>query len=159
MPIILDHPIARYPQMFDAAVLVQAMGGPKPASICSIQTVDWATQVSLYAGGKYQAMSFGFSAKMDPSPQFDLLIGDKAKDARKVWDSEESRRSTSKRCRPAIRRRGAGRLRPPECRFPGGRAGHRAVQLAAHRRVCAPMFTATSPGRAAQQRLWNVGIR
>ncbi|HTC84170.1 MAG TPA: ABC transporter substrate-binding protein, partial [Rhizomicrobium sp.] len=81
-PIILTTN-RRYPEMFDSAVLVQAMAARAGINL-QIQIVDWATQVSLYSGGKYQAMSFAFSAKMDPSFNFDLLIGDKRKDARKV---------------------------------------------------------------------------
>ena len=79
----------RYPQMFDAAVLIQAMA--REAGIdMQIQTLDWATQVSLYLKGAYQAMMFGFSAKLDPSLSFDLLIGDKKRDPRKVWDAPEA---------------------------------------------------------------------
>jgi peptide/nickel transport system substrate-binding protein len=147
----------RYPQMFDAAVLVQAMAAEAGINL-QIQTVDWATQVSLYAGGKYQAMSFGFSAKMDPSLNFDLLIGDKAKDARKVWDSEESRalyKQTVQAGGPAARQGAFDRLNAAFL------ADAPAIVLFNSRRIGGVRANVHGykPWPAAQQRLWNVGIR
>ncbi|HEX3367448.1 ABC transporter substrate-binding protein [Phenylobacterium sp.] len=81
----------RYPLMFDSAVVIQAMA--KQAGInFEIETLDWATQLARYAAGDYQAMTFGYSARLDPSLTFASLIGDKAKDPRKVWDTPAARR-------------------------------------------------------------------
>ncbi len=76
----------RFPQMFDAAILIQAMA--RRAGIrFTIDTVDWANEVQRYSAGDYQGLVFSFSVRMDPAMDFDLLIGDKTKDPRKVWAS------------------------------------------------------------------------
>jgi peptide/nickel transport system substrate-binding protein len=155
-PIILTTN-RRYPQMFDAAVLVQAMAAEAGINF-QIQTVDWATQVSLYAGGKYQAMAFAFSAKMDPSFNFDLLIGDKTKDARKVWDSEESRalyKQTVEAGDRSARQAAFDRLNAAFL------ADAPAVVLFNSRRIGGVRANVHGykPWPAAQQRMWNVGIR
>jgi peptide/nickel transport system substrate-binding protein len=147
----------RYPQMFDAAVLVQAMAAEAGINL-QIQTVDWATQVSLYAGGKYQAMSFGFSAKLDPSLNFDLLIGDKNKDPRKVWDGEKARalyEETLQAPDPATRQAAFDRLNAAFW------ADTPAIVLFNSRRISGERSNifGYKPWPAAQQRLWNVGIR
>ena len=143
--------------MVDAAVLVQAMAAEAGINL-QIQTVDWATQVSLYAGGKYQAMSFGFSAKMDPSLNFDLLIGDKTKDARKVWDSEESRalyKQTVQAGDSAARQAAFDSLNAAFL------ADAPAIVLFNSRRIGGVRANVHGykPWPAAQQRLWNVGIQ
>jgi len=80
----------RYPQNFDAAVLVQAMAAKAGINL-QIETLDWATQQDLYASGKYQMMAHSFSARLDPSFNFLVLIGDKSKEPRKVWDTPYSK--------------------------------------------------------------------
>jgi peptide/nickel transport system substrate-binding protein len=147
----------RYPQLFDAAVLVQAMAAQAGINF-QIQTVDWATQVSLYASGKYQAMVFAFSAKLDPSLNFDLLIGDKTKDARKVWDSEESRalyKKTVEADDPVARQAAFDRLNAAFL------ADTPAIVLFNSRRIggVRANIVGYKPWPAAQQRLWNVGVR
>jgi peptide/nickel transport system substrate-binding protein len=81
----------RYPQNFDAAVLVQAMARPAGINL-EIETLDWASQLARYGSGNYQVLAHSFSARMDPSLLFNVLIGDKARDPRKVWSTEEARR-------------------------------------------------------------------
>src|SRR6266702_5305649 len=79
----------RNPQHFDVAVLVQAMAAEAGIDF-EIEILDWASQFDRYISGDYQAMSFAFSAKTDPTMSFGLLIGDKAKEPRKVWDSPQA---------------------------------------------------------------------
>jgi peptide/nickel transport system substrate-binding protein len=81
----------RYPQMFDAAVLVQAMARQAGINI-EIETLDWASQLARYGSGNYQMMTQGFSARLDPSLLFNVLIGDKTRDPRKTWGTEDARR-------------------------------------------------------------------
>ena len=50
-----------------------------------IETLDWAAQLDRYYSGKYQAMMFAYSARLDPSLSYESFIGDKAADPRKVW--------------------------------------------------------------------------
>lgn len=85
--LITNH---RYPDLFDAAVLVQAMAMTAGIDI-RIETLDWAGQLERYASGKYQAMMFAYSARMDPSLAYDSLIGDKGVEPRKVWDDAVAR--------------------------------------------------------------------
>jgi len=80
----------RYPQYFDVAVLVQAMALQAGINI-ELETMDWAGQLNRYTPGEYQAMAFSFSARLDPSFNFAVLIGDKTKEPRKVWDTPRSR--------------------------------------------------------------------
>ncbi|HET6971922.1 MAG TPA: ABC transporter substrate-binding protein [Phenylobacterium sp.] len=85
--LITNH---RYPAMFDGAVLVQAMAMEAGIRI-RLETLDWAAQLDRYNTGRYQAMSFTYSARMDPSLGYDALTGDKAADPRKVWDDPQAR--------------------------------------------------------------------
>src|SRR5258708_9847569 len=66
----------RYPQNFDAAVLVQAMVQPAGINM-EIETLDWAGQLQRYTPGHYQVMAFGFSARLDPSFNFAPFIAAK----------------------------------------------------------------------------------
>ncbi|CDN94951.1 ABC transporter substrate-binding protein [Agrobacterium tumefaciens] len=79
-----------YPQLFDAAVLVQAMAQEAGIKI-DIETLDWATLLDRYSKGNYSAMSFTYSARLDPSLSFDMVSGNKDKQPNKVWDNAEGR--------------------------------------------------------------------
>jgi len=79
----------RYAQTFNAGVLVQAMAAQAGINF-EIETLDWAAELARYAAGDYQALSFPYSARMDPSFILSAMIGDKAKDPRKVWDTPEA---------------------------------------------------------------------
>jgi peptide/nickel transport system substrate-binding protein len=78
------------PEMFDDAILVQAMAREAGISM-RIVTLDWASQLARYQRGDYQAMLFGFSARLDPSLIYGTMIGSKAVDPRKIWDTAEAR--------------------------------------------------------------------
>ncbi|WP_117193156.1 ABC transporter substrate-binding protein [Rhizobium terrae] len=77
-----------YPSLFDAAVLVQAMAQEADINI-EIETLDWATLLDRYTAGNYSAMSFTYSARLDPSLSFDMVSGNKDKSPNKVWDNPE----------------------------------------------------------------------
>jgi peptide/nickel transport system substrate-binding protein len=78
----------RYSYMFDAAVLVQAMASEAGIKI-DVEVQDWASQLDRYTKGDYQAMSFGYSARLDPSLSYEVFTGPKATQPRKVWDHPE----------------------------------------------------------------------
>lgn len=78
------------PEMYDDAILVQAMARDAGINI-EVVSLDWATQLARYSSGDYQASIFGFSARLDPSLTFSLLIGDRATDPRKVWNAPAAR--------------------------------------------------------------------
>ena len=48
--------------------------------------LDWATELDRYGRGAYQAMSFNYGARLDPTVSFDMVAGPKATQPRKVWD-------------------------------------------------------------------------
>ena len=147
----------RYPQAFDSAIIVQAMARAIGLNV-EIATLDWATQLARYAHGDYQAMIFGYSARLDPALTLDPLIGDKAVDPRKVWDDPAARallaRSTSTDD-PKARQAAFDAL---ERTF---RKHQPAVILFNTARIAAVRANVRGyhswPG--ATQRLWNVGLR
>jgi peptide/nickel transport system substrate-binding protein len=146
----------RYPKMFDAAVLVQAMAAQIRVNF-EIQTLDWAGQLAAYNTGAYQAMSFGYSARLDPSLQFGLLIGDKSQDPIKVWDTPRARallHQSIEAADPAARQAAFDALHtdfmrevPAIALFNSGRITALRANVYGYR-----------GWPAAQQRLWGVGI-
>lgn len=79
----------RYDTMFDSAVLVQEMARQAGIRI-ELDVLDWATELDRYGKGDYQMMSFSYSARLDPSLNFDMFTGPKATQPRKVWDNREA---------------------------------------------------------------------
>jgi peptide/nickel transport system substrate-binding protein len=145
------------PEMFDDAVLLQAMA--REAGIAMrIVTLDWASQLARYQRGDYQAMLFGFSARLDPSLIYGTMIGNKASDPRKIWDTSEARalyQQSVETADPKARQAIFDRMEV---------AWHRDVPAAVlynSRRVTAyrsDVFGYES-WPAQLQRLWDVGIR
>lgn len=78
----------RYAPMFDVAVLSQAMLQQAGIKL-ELEVLDWATQLDRYTKGQYQAMSFSYSARLDPSLNFEMFTGPKDTQPRKVWDNPE----------------------------------------------------------------------
>ncbi len=76
----------RYEALYNIAVLVQAMAGDAGIKI-DVEVLDWATQLDRYNKGQYQAMSFIYSARVDPSLNYEMVSGSKATRPAKVWDS------------------------------------------------------------------------
>jgi peptide/nickel transport system substrate-binding protein len=79
----------RYSYVFDSAVLAQEMARAAGINI-ELEVLDWAAQLDRYNRGDYQAMSFVYSARLDPSLSFEMLMGPKDKQPRKVWDNPEA---------------------------------------------------------------------
>lgn len=79
-----------YPQLFDMAVLAQAMMMEAGFNV-EIEVLDWATVQDRYNAGNYQMMSFTYSARLDPTLSYDMMSGNKAEQPRKVWDNPEQR--------------------------------------------------------------------
>ena len=79
----------RYEAMFDASVLAQVMVAEAGITL-ELDVLDWATELDHYTRGDYQAMSFGYSARLDPSLSFEMISGDKDKQPRKLWDNPDA---------------------------------------------------------------------
>lgn len=147
----------RYPAMFDAAVLVQAMARQAGIRI-DIDTLDWATQLDRYAVGQYQAMTFAYSARLDPSLTYDSILGDKRTDPRKVWDDPQARAllaSSRATADPAARQAIFDKLHVRFMRDVPSVVLFNDARIAAVR----ANVTGYEGWPAAQQRLWGVAVR
>ncbi len=40
-----------------------------------LEVMEWATQLDRYNSGKYQMMTFPYSARLDPSPNYEMMAG------------------------------------------------------------------------------------
>jgi peptide/nickel transport system substrate-binding protein len=80
----------RDPQMFDAAVVIQAMAARAGVNL-QIDTLDWPAHLARYTTGDYQLMVQSFSPRLDPTLSFGLFIGDKRQEPRKTWDTPRAR--------------------------------------------------------------------
>ncbi|MBC9033742.1 ABC transporter substrate-binding protein [Sphingomonas sp. JC676] len=144
------------PEIYDAAIVVQAMAREAGINF-EIVTLDWATHLARYSSGQYQAMLFGYSARLDPSLLFNAFIGDRSVDPRKVWNTPaalsllgQSFEAEEPRARQAV-------FDAMDRRF---RTEVPAVILYNSRRVTALSegVTGFRPWSAQSQRLWNVGL-
>ncbi|HFP9403157.1 TPA: ABC transporter substrate-binding protein [Raoultella planticola] len=69
---------------FDMAIIIQAM--LQGAGInAHVTTMEWATQLERYQSGRYQMMTFTYSARFNPALAFEQIVGDKTRQKRKVW--------------------------------------------------------------------------
>lgn len=79
----------RFPQTYQSAVLIQAM--LQSAGINTrLEVMEWAAMLDRYNTGKYQLMSFPYSARMDAALSFEMVTGDKDKQPRKVWENPQA---------------------------------------------------------------------
>jgi peptide/nickel transport system substrate-binding protein len=76
--------------MKDTAIMIQAMLAQVGLNI-DIEVVELGTMVERYFGGRYQLMTYNYAATLDPGQFLDRVIGEKARDKAKVWDSPRSR--------------------------------------------------------------------
>ncbi len=144
------------PEMYDVAIVVQAMAREAGINI-EIVSLDWATQLSRYSSGNYEATIFGFSSRLDPSLMFGVLIGDRKADPRKVWNTPEAIALFNQSV-------AAGDTKARQAVFDRMEAAFRrdvpAIILYNSRRVTSMRSTVTGyrswPGQT--QRLWNVGL-
>lgn len=97
--------------LFDAALLVQAMAHRIGLEL-RIETVDWSTELARYLSGNYTALSFAYSARLDPVLAYDAVIGDKGREPRKVWDTPIAREllGRAREADPATRAQSLERL-------------------------------------------------
>jgi peptide/nickel transport system substrate-binding protein len=146
----------RYPQQFDSTVLLQAMAAQAGINF-QIEILDWASLVDRYAAGKYQAMMFSFSAKFDPTLSFGMLIGDKVKEPRKVWDSPwaiATLKKSAETADPAARRQIFDGLNRAFMQDVPAVVLYSSTRIVASRRN----VVGFRPWPAGQTRLWNVGF-
>ncbi|OON41941.1 peptide ABC transporter substrate-binding protein [Izhakiella australiensis] len=74
---------------YDMAIIIQAM--LQAAGInAKVSTMEWATQLERYQAGRYQMMTFTYSARFNPALAFEQIVGDKSKQSRKVWGDPQA---------------------------------------------------------------------
>lgn len=74
---------------FQVAVVAQDMLKAIGVNL-EIEVLEWASQLDRYNSGKYQMMSFSYSARLDPALSYEQFSGDKGKQPRKVWDNPKA---------------------------------------------------------------------
>jgi peptide/nickel transport system substrate-binding protein len=79
----------RYPQSYNAGVLIQSM--LQSAGInAKLEVMEWGAQSDRYTTGKYQMIAHPFSPRLDPALSFDAVTGKKDEEPRKIWDSPKA---------------------------------------------------------------------
>jgi peptide/nickel transport system substrate-binding protein len=147
----------RDPQMFDAAVVIQAMAAQAGIAV-RIDTLDWPAHLARYTTGDYQLMVESFSPRLDPTLSFSLFIGDKSREPRKTWDTSRARELLAEATRtadPVLRQTLFDQLtRDFLAEVP-------AVILfnSARLSVVRAAVTGHDNWMSAQPRLWGVGLR
>lgn len=76
--------------MQDTAIYVQAMLQAVGIN-AEVQVLEFATQFQRYYSGNYQMMVWNLTSYLDPIFLFERFIGDKSKQADKVWDDPKAR--------------------------------------------------------------------
>jgi peptide/nickel transport system substrate-binding protein len=149
-------PSRRDSQMFDAAIVIQAMAAEAGIHV-QIDTLDWPAHLARYTSGNYQLMMESFSPRLDPTLSFGLFIGDKRREPRKTWDTQRSRELLEEAMQtadPALRQKVFDRLTldfldevPAVVLFNSARLS-----------VVRAAVTGHQNWLSAQPRLWGVGL-
>lgn len=79
----------RYQGMYENSVIVQAMLAAAGIN-AELEVLDWAAQLDNYLAGSFQLQSFGYSARLDPSLLYGILIGDKETTPTRQWQNDEA---------------------------------------------------------------------
>lgn len=74
---------------YDLAIIAQAMLQAVGMNV-NVEVMEWGTQLERYQSGRYQAMSFTYSARFDPALSFEQVTGNKDKEPRKAWDDPQA---------------------------------------------------------------------
>lgn len=77
----------RYQGMYENSVLMQAMLASAGIN-AELEVLDWAAQLDNYLAGKFQIQSFGYSARLDPSLLYGVILGKKDTDPSAQWDND-----------------------------------------------------------------------
>ncbi|MGF6239532.1 peptide/nickel transport system substrate-binding protein [Paraburkholderia sp. GAS38] len=76
----------RFEHMYTLAVYVQSLL-TKAGIRTELDIVEWGKQVSDFRAGRFQMMSFGYSARIDPALMFGDVLGDKSKTPMAQWEN------------------------------------------------------------------------
>lgn len=73
----------------ESAVTIQALLGAAGIN-AQLDVLEWPTQLSNYLKGNFQLSVFTYSPRLDPSLAFESVIGDKAKNAARLWEDPKA---------------------------------------------------------------------
>ncbi len=76
----------RFEHMYTLAVYVQSLL-TKAGIRTELDVVEWSKQVSDFRSGRFQLMSFAYSARIDPALMFGDVLGDKSKTPMAQWEN------------------------------------------------------------------------
>ena len=147
----------RDPQMFDTAVVIQAMAAQAGIRL-QIDTLDWPAHLARYTTGNYQMMVESFSARLDPTLSFGLFIGDKHREPRKTWDTQGARELLDEATRtadPTLRQTIFDQLSRDFLEEVPAVVLFNSARLS----VVRAAVTGHQNWMSAQPRLWGVGLR
>lgn len=138
---------------FERALIAQSMLAAAGINV-ELETIEWGTQIDLYNSGKYQLMSFAYSARLDPALSFEMISG--AQD-RKVLRTERAQELIDEAMvitDPTKRQALIDGLQAEfNAEIPAYSVGHRASFLAVRDRVSG--FVGSGTGNEIY---WNVDI-
>jgi len=72
-------------ETYDTAVIAQAMLQAVGIN-ARLEVIEWVTQLDRYNKGRYQVMSFSYSARYDPALAYSSVIGSKDHLPNRIWD-------------------------------------------------------------------------
>jgi peptide/nickel transport system substrate-binding protein len=79
----------RFGYMYRQAVIAQQMLQAAGLNV-QLEVLEWATQENNFRQGKFQLMSFSYSARMDPALMYGDLIGDKSRTPMVQWENKKA---------------------------------------------------------------------
>ncbi|PZV36388.1 ABC transporter substrate-binding protein [Mesorhizobium kowhaii] len=79
----------KFENMYSAAVVIQSMLQAVGIN-AELEVLDFAAQLDNYYSGKFQLMSFGMSARLDPAYSFETFMGAKKDDASNQWEDPDA---------------------------------------------------------------------
>jgi peptide/nickel transport system substrate-binding protein len=79
----------RFQAHFDVAVLIQAMLRKAGLNV-ELEVLEWTAQLNRYLEGKFQLMSFAYSARADPVLGYETFLGLKKRNAWIQWENAEA---------------------------------------------------------------------
>lgn len=79
----------RFPNMYENALLIQAMLGEAGIE-AELEVLEWTTQLDHYMNGNFELMTFGYSGRTDPIFAYEAILGDKSENAFVQWENAEA---------------------------------------------------------------------
>lgn len=79
----------RYVHMYSASVYLQSMLSQAGINV-KLQVLEWGTQEDDFRSGKFQLMSSGYSARIEPSLMYADVLGNKVRNPMMQWENPQA---------------------------------------------------------------------